>query len=98
MLLALHTGSSQPSLDMLSPVVEKFVKYHNEPISIVVKQEERKFYVRLLLFVADAPARSAVLNFKQHNSYYGCHLCFTKFYYNKMYKTMRYILFFIYSR
>ena len=72
MLIALHSGSRKPSSDiMLRPLVDELVHFENNPISITVDGEAKSFYIKLLLVIADAPARAVLLNCGQYNSKNG---------------------------
>lgn len=76
--LAIHSGNKQPSNVMLEPFINELLTYFREPIEIVLKNgSTRKFFVKLLLGICDAPARAKVLEMKQHNGYYGCNYCKT---------------------
>lgn len=77
--IAIHSGEKQPSTAMLEPFINELRQYLHKPIEIVVKEKgqivRKKFFVKLLLGICDAPARAKVLQMKQHNGYYGCNYC-----------------------
>ena len=85
MLIALHSGKSKPKSDiMLKPMVDELLQFDlgqdlldkserslitRKPLSITIDGVDKLFLVKLLLFIADAPARALVLNMNGHNSY-----------------------------
>lgn len=72
MVVAVHAGKSKPKSDiMLRPLVDELEEFDSKPLSITINGEDKKFYIRLLLFIADAPARAALLNCKGHTSKCG---------------------------
>ena len=87
MLLALHAGRSKPKNDiMLKPMVEELLSFdlgqedlaNVKPLEIEIGGVLKKFYIKLLLFLADAPARAVVLNCSGHTAYEGM---FINYYY-----------------
>ena len=92
MLIALHSGSCKPSSDIvIKPLVDELVSLSTDPIIIDVDGNEKKFFVKLLLAIADAPARAVLLNSTQFNGYYGCQCCEIKGTYDNDFKSMLYI-------
>lgn len=78
MLLALHAGSQNPSSSAIFKLlITELVEYDRKPLQIEFPNGRyERLYVRLLLTIADAPARADLLNHKAHNALYGCHLCY----------------------
>ena len=76
MLLALHAGTKPNSKAIFKPLIDELLKYDTSPISVEIAPGRIvQFYVRLLLLIADAPARADVLNCKQYNGKFGCSWC-----------------------
>lgn len=79
--IAVHKGNKQPQNIMLEPFISELLEYLNEPIEIAVpignKIQTKKFYVKLLIGICDAPARAKVLKMVQHNGFFGCNYCKT---------------------
>ena len=76
MLIALYSGDEKPKSDlMLKPLVDELVKLEQQPLEITIDGKPKRFLVKLLLFIADAPARSVLLNCMQYNGSFGCHVC-----------------------
>ena len=77
--IAVHAGPSQPTKDMLEPFISELLDYFKTPIEIVIKRGNslitKKFYIKLLMGICDAPARAKVLNMSQHNGSFGCNYC-----------------------
>jgi hypothetical protein len=69
MLVAIQ--ASKPTNLMLRPLVDELVQLDTEPLCVVINGVEKQFFVRVLLFIADSPARSMLLNCVQHNGYFG---------------------------
>ncbi|OTF83088.1 hypothetical protein BLA29_001947, partial [Euroglyphus maynei] len=89
MLLALQCSNAKPKHDlMLKPLVDELIRFEREPIKININGEEKQFYVRLLLVIADAPARAALLRIMSHNSTYPCNICTVKGEYKTQYGCM----------
>ncbi|KAI2797168.1 hypothetical protein BLOT_011146 [Blomia tropicalis] len=79
MLCALHCGQTKPSSDlMFKPIIDELVTYEKTPLSILINEEEKLFFVKILLVIADAPARSVILNCNQFNAKLGCHCCYVE--------------------
>lgn len=80
--IAIHAGPDQPTCHMLTPFVEELRRHLNEPINVTIKCGndliEKKFFIKLLFGVCDAPARAKVLNMLAHNGKYGCNICKVK--------------------
>ncbi len=62
-----------------NPDFNKFLSIYNKEIDSLIKDgffyNNEKYEVKVLLFVADAPARSKACNSRQHNGKYGCLNC-----------------------
>lgn len=90
LLLALHAGPGKPSNLIFKPLIDELIKYDKTPMEIQINGRTEKFYVRLLLTIADAPARADLLNCKQFNSVFGCNQCYVMAEYVSDHKTHRY--------
>lgn len=77
MLIALQSGKSKPKSDLLlRPLIDQLVELENNPITVLIGESEKKYYVKLLLFIADAPARALALNCSQFNAFNGTRIFF----------------------
>lgn len=91
LLLSLFAGSSPPQ-GMLHPLIEELKMYNKRPLEIVVNGEKINFYVRCLLFIADAPARATIMNHSRFNGRFGCTWCRVKTKYKRISKSRIYRL------
>src|SRR6218665_1425524 len=73
--LTMHSGEKKPGI-MFQAVISELLIYDTVPLEVEIKGVIEKFYVRLLLTIADAPARCDVMLCKQHNSLFGCPHCY----------------------
>src|SRR5699024_8363887 len=60
---------------IFKPIIDELIVLDKTPIKIQIGARTESFYVRLLLTVADAPARATMLNTKSYLSRYGCNSC-----------------------
>src|SRR5699024_5503367 len=68
MLIAVDSNPISPDNDlMFRPLVDELVKFEKTPLEVKVNGELKKFYVKLHLIIADAPARAKILNFNNYN-------------------------------
>lgn len=76
MVIAVQAGKHKPTSDiMLRPLIGELEKLNITPIEIEIKEGIfQSFRVRLLLILADAPARAQTLNCNQFNAYNGINL------------------------
>lgn len=72
MLLAIDSNANSPKDDlMFRPLIDELISLEKNPIKVYINDVEKLFYVKLLLIIADAPARAKILNFNNHNGIYG---------------------------
>lgn len=74
MLVAVHVGETPKDADqdlMLQPFIDEIVPFAKVPIQIVIKGVVHRFRVKLLLAVADGPARAKLKNCHGHQGIYG---------------------------
>lgn len=72
LVLAIYSGNGKPKSDlMLRPLVDELVLFEKNPLTLTIDGKEFNFYIKLLLIIADAPARAVILNCSQFNSYFG---------------------------
>ena len=89
--VAVYAGKKKPkSSAMFKIIIEELKVYDKEPIGIFIDNVEMFFYVRLLLFIGDAPVRADILNINSYNSVFGCNRCLVKSVYHQDHKTFRY--------
>lgn len=76
MLIAVQYSAKKPKGDlMLQPLIDELVELEDNPIFIEIRGRPTPFYVKLLLVIADAPARATLLRMSGHNSYNPCSMC-----------------------
>jgi len=90
MLLALHAGKTKPTKAIFSNVIKELIMYDLEPITVNIEGREEKFYVRLLIIIADGPARSEILHIKSHSCSFPCAQCFVEGVYVHSQRAMRF--------
>lgn len=65
---------------MIQPLIDELIQIENDPLEVSILDGdcwiEKKFTVKLLCGICDAPARAKVLNTVQHNGYFGCSRCY----------------------
>ena len=89
--VAVYAGRKKPkSSAMFKKVVEELKIYDKEAIEITIDGKKMFFYVRLLLFIGDAPVRADILNLSSFNSEFGCNRCLVQSVYHQQHKTFRY--------
>ena len=72
MLIALDSNPNPPKDDiMFRPLVDELADLECNPLKVLINGEDKMFYVKLLLIIADAPARAKILNFNNYNGIYG---------------------------
>ena len=75
-VLTLYAVSKKPdTVAMFEVVIQELLSFDVKPLEIKIGNTVQKFYVRLLLLIADAPAQADVLKTKQFNSKYECNWC-----------------------
>ncbi len=73
LLIRAYCGSSKPK--NINEFLEKFVTELEELIETGFIINCRKYYLKLRMVIADAPARAFLLNIRSHTGYYSCCKC-----------------------
>lgn len=68
----------------------ELIELENNPIFINISERPTPFYVKLLLVIADAPARATLLKMSGHNSYHPCSMCELEGQYSSQFGVMTY--------
>ena len=74
-LAALLRGTTKPDWEKL---VSDFSEKLSQQFTIEYNQVQYKLVVKIVLIVADIPARASMLNMHHHRAKYGCTLCLTE--------------------
>lgn len=89
MLFACHAGNKKPGA-IFKPLIDELLKYDRTPLVIDINGQKYRFYIRVLIIIADSPARAEILGCRQFNALYGCNLCKIRTY--TLYNASRYPL------
>lgn len=72
MLIALYNCKVKPKTDiMLKPFIDELIELDQTPLTVTIDGVDHRFYVRLLLVIADCPARAVLLNCHTFSGSFG---------------------------
>lgn len=77
LVLAIH-ASSNASQAMFKPLIDELIEFEANPFEVKIEGDSKFFKVRILVIVADAPARAKILNMQDFSSKHGCNQCTIK--------------------